>query len=131
MQWKHHILIPVRKLLYHYNSFCLKDLSVSMLSPSCKSCYYCPEDKVCENFLIVHLVWSFLFFSKIALCGFVVIWSNMNLGHDTTIVLLTTNSVFYQIYNHFTITIKIFLYLKNFIEMFTFESVCIFIWLNN
>lgn len=46
MQRKHHILIPVRKLLYHCNSFCLKDLSVSMLSPSCKFCYYCPEDKV-------------------------------------------------------------------------------------
>ena len=49
-----------------------------------------------KAFLVTRLIWQFLFFSKTAMCAFIVISYCTKLGHGTTIVLLTTNSTFYE-----------------------------------
>ena len=79
-----------------------------------------------KTYLVMRFFWFFLSFSKIAVCAFMAISSSAKLCDDTTIILLTTNPTLYQIYHHFRIATKSFLYLINFIWMFTFEGICIF-----
>ena len=70
--------------------------------------------------------WQFLFFPKIMICGFIVTGSSTNFCHGNTIVLLFRNPAFYQIYQHFRITVEVFLYLIHFVWKITFKSICIF-----
>ena len=58
--------------------------------------------------------------------AFIVVSSSATFFHGTTIILLFANPKFYQIYYHFRITVKVFIYLINFVWMFTFKSICIF-----
>ena len=84
-----------------------------------------------KTFLVAGLVWQYLFFPKIMMRAFMVVSSSTKFCHGTTIILLSTNPTFYQIYYHFRITVKVFLYLVNFVWMFTFKSTCIFMLLHN
>ena len=63
--------------------------------------------------LVTRMVLELFFFSKTVVCDFIVISSCAKLGHGTAVVLHTTNSTSSQIYHHFRITIKVFLYLIN------------------
>ena len=77
-------------------------------------------------FLVTGLVWQFLSIPKITMCAFIVIDSGAKFCHGSTFVLLSANTTFYQIYHHLKITVKFFLYLINFVWVFTFKSTCIF-----
>ena len=76
--------------------------------------------------LVTGLVWQFLFFPKITMCAFIVIGSSTKYCRGSTILLLSANPAFYQIYHHLRITLNFFLYLINFVLMFTFKNTCIF-----
>ena len=52
-------------------------------------------------------------------------------SHGTTFALLSADPTFYQRYHHFRITVKVFLYLINFVWMFTFKVLVFFILLHN
>ena len=79
-----------------------------------------------KAFLAKGLFWQFFFFPKFTMRAFIVNSPSTKFFHGATIVLLSTNRIFYQIYHHLRITIKVFLYLINFSWMFTFKSTCIF-----
>ena len=79
-----------------------------------------------KTFLVMRFFWYFLSLSKTVVCAFMTIRSSAKIFDDTAIILLTTNSTLYQIYHHFRIATKSFLYLINFIWMFTFVGICIF-----
>ena len=111
--------------------FCLKFFPVSAWP------YYCHlpvtntvmvilQIALVKAFLVKGLFWQFLFFPKFTMRDFIVISPSTKFFHGATIVLLSTNRIFYQIYHHLRITIKVFLYLINFSWMFTFKSTCIF-----
>ena len=68
-----------------------------------------------ETFLVTGLVKQYLFFPKIAMRVFIVVSSSTKFYHGTTIVLFSANSIFYQMYDDFRTTVKVFLYLINFI----------------
>ena len=84
------------------------------------------EIMLVKTCLVTGLLWQFLFFPKIMICGFIVIGSSTNFCHGNTIVLLFRNPAFYQIYQHFRITVEVFLYLIHFVWKITFKSICIF-----
>ena len=46
--------------------------------------------------------------------------------HGSIIVLPSANPAFYQIFHHLRVTLNFFLYLINFVWMFTFKRTCIF-----
>ena len=58
--------------------------------------------------LVTGLVWQFFFFLKIRMCAFTVIGSSTKCCHGSTIVLLSVNPTFYQIYHHLRITPNFF-----------------------
>ena len=91
-----------------------------------KSCYDHSEDNVRENVsgCVLGLI-GFVLFGNL-MCAPIVVSSSTKLCHGITTVLLTTDPTFYEIYHHFRITVKVFLYLTNFTLMFTFESTYIF-----
>ena len=76
--------------------------------------------------LVMGLIWQFLFFPKTTMWAFIVIGSSTKFCCSSTIVLLSANPTFYQIYHNLRITLNFFLYLINFVLMFTFKSTCIF-----
>ena len=75
-----------------------------------------------KMFLATDLVWHFLFFLKTAMCAFIVLGPSPTFCHGTSIVLLSANPAFHQIYHHLRITVYVFLYFINFVWMFTFKS---------
>ena len=80
-----------------------------------------------KTFLVTGVVWPYLFFPKITMRAFIVFSFSMEFCHGTTtIVLLSAISTFCQICHHFRITVKVFLYLINFVSLFTFKSTCLF-----
>ena len=79
-----------------------------------------------KTFLVTGLAWQYLLFTKITMRAFIVVSSSSKFCHGTTIVLLSANPAFHQIHHHFRITVKIFLYLINFVWMFTFKIACSF-----
>ena len=98
-------------------------------SPSHKSRYGHSADNV--TLLIAGLIWQYLFFPKITMRAFIVVSSSTKFCHGTTIILLSANPTFYQIYYHFRITVKVFLYLINFVWMFTLKVLLFFMLLHN
>ena len=93
-------------------------------SPSHISCNGLSPDNVRDNVLVTGLVWQLLFFPKITMCAFIVIGSSTKCCHGSTIALLSANPTFDQIYHHLRIRPNSFLYLINFVWMFTFKSTC-------
>ena len=63
--------------------------------------------------------------------AFIFVSSSPKFSHDTTIVFLSANPTFYQIYYHFRVTVKVFLYLINFIWMFTLKVLLFFMLLHD
>ena len=73
---------------------------------------------VANSFMVnpkIMIVTTFSLFSKIPMYDFIVIDSSTKLCYGTTTALLNANSTFYQIYDLFRITVKIFFYLINLI----------------
>ena len=96
-------------------------------SPSHKSRYGHSVDNVWENVSSYGLGLTVFVLSKSYYACFFVFSSSTKFCHGaTTIVLLSTNSTFYQIYHDSRITVKVFLYFTNFVSLFTFKSTCIF-----
>ena len=119
----------VFNLWYQYNSFCLL-FRFSMV-------HYCDllvtnpvmvvlQIMFVKTFLALGLVWQFMFFPEITMCTFIFIGSSTKFWDGITIVLLSAKPTFYQIYRHFRVTVDVFLYLINFVWMFTFKSARIF-----
>ena len=79
-----------------------------------------------KMFPVNGLVSKFLSFQKITMCAFIVIGSSSKFCHGFTIILFSIDPTFYQIYNHFRITVKVFLHLIIFCCIFAFKSTCVF-----
>ena len=88
-------------------------------------CYNYSEGNVYENVSGYALGLIVFVFSEISICAFITASSSTKLCPGT-IELLITNPTLYQMYHHFRIEVKVFLYWIKFAWMFTFESTCIF-----
>ena len=112
------ILFDLNIFPFHHGLF--------LSSTSQKSRYGHSPDNVCNDVLVTGLVWQLLSFPKITMCAFIVSGSSAKFCHGSTFVLLSANTIFYQIYHRLRITVKFLLYLINLFWIFTFKSTCIF-----
>ena len=59
-----------------------------------------------KAFLVTGLVWHYLFLPIIRMRAFIVVSSSTTFCQGTTMILLSANPTFYQIYYYFRITVK-------------------------
>ena len=116
----------VFNLWYQYNYFCLKYFFVSawlwsIIVIAQSQIPVILKKKFMKTFLVAGLIWLFLFFPKITMCAIIFIGSSRKYCHSTTIVLLSANPAFYQVNHYFKITVIVFIYLINFVRMFTLK----------
>ena len=116
----------VFNLWYQYNYFCLKYFFVSawlwsIIVIAQSQIPVILKKKFVKTFLVAGLIWLFLFFPKITMCAIIFIGSSRKYCHSTTIVLLSANPAFYQVNHYFKITVIVFIYLINFVRMFTLK----------
>ena len=116
----------VFNLWYQYNYSCLKYFFVSawlwsIIVIAQSQIPVILKKKFVKTFLVAGLIWLFLFFPKITMCAIIFIGSSRKYCHSTTIVLLSANPAFYQVNHYFKITVIVFIYLINFVRMFTLK----------